>query len=205
MRRRNVLLTMVSLITTWAGARTVLGESPVGRVWTVAGVAQAVRAGLERPLVVEAPVFADDTIRTGRDSKVRIEGFGGLTIIVGPVTEVRVDRFIVERSGGLSVALRLARGIVRLIGGGLGGPSEIAVETPQAIAAVRSTDWLVDLTEAGTGVFVAEGRVAVEGRAGGSISLDAGEGTDVAPGRPPSEPRRWGAARRDAALARTQP
>jgi len=204
MRRRNVLLTMLAVFGAAGSARTAGSESPVGRVWTVAGNAQAVRAGLDRALVVEAPVFADDTIRTGRDSKVRIEGFGGLTIIVGPVTEVRVDRFIVEQSGSLSVALRLARGIVRLIGGGLDGPSDIAVETPQAIAAVRSTDWLVELTEAGTGVFVAHGRVAVDGRAGGSVALDPGEGTDVAPGRPPSEPRRWGAARRDAALARTQ-
>jgi hypothetical protein len=77
------------------------------------------------------------------------------------------------------------------------------VLTPQAIAAVRGTEWIVDVSGTKTAVFVVSGRVGVR-RASSrdSVSLGAGEGVDVEAGVGPLVVRRWPAARASALLAR---
>ncbi|WP_027534453.1 FecR domain-containing protein [Bradyrhizobium sp. WSM3983] len=77
------------------------------------------------------------------------------------------------------------------------------VLTPQAIAAVRGTKWAVDVAEAKTSVFVANGRVGVTRRParGRGIVLGPGEGVDVeATG--PLTVKTWGQPRVDALMAR---
>jgi len=78
------------------------------------------------------------------------------------------------------------------------------ITTPQAIAAVRGTQWAVDVSGARTSVFVVTGRVAVRRVAGNtrSVSLGPGEGVDVEAGTSPLIVRRWPAARAAALLAR---
>jgi ferric-dicitrate binding protein FerR (iron transport regulator) len=77
------------------------------------------------------------------------------------------------------------------------------VLTPQAIAAVRGTQWAVDVSGGKTAVFVVTGRVSVQRANGGrTVSLGPGEGVDVEPGTAPLTVRRWPAARAAALLAR---
>lgn len=82
------------------------------------------------------------------------------------------------------------------------GGNPFRVLTPQAIAAVRGTKWAVDVAEARTSVFVADGRVGVSRRARGrGVVLGAGEGVDVeATG--PLTVKTWGQPRVDALMAR---
>lgn len=64
-----------------------------------------------------------------------------------------------------------------------GGPFQI--RTPHAIAAVRGTVYVVDVTAEATSVFVSEGEVAVFREAGGEeVTLTAGDGVDVRNGEP---------------------
>jgi ferric-dicitrate binding protein FerR (iron transport regulator) len=76
------------------------------------------------------------------------------------------------------------------------------VLTPRAIAAVRGTKWAVDVADAKTSVFVADGRVGVSRRARGrAVVLGPGEGVDVeATG--PLTVKTWGQPRVDALMAR---
>lgn len=76
------------------------------------------------------------------------------------------------------------------------------VVTPQAIAAVRGTQWAVDVASGTTSVLVTRGRVAVRRPAGASVTLAPGEGVDVQSGTEPLVVRRWPAARASALLAR---
>ncbi|WP_425523175.1 FecR domain-containing protein [Microvirga splendida] len=78
------------------------------------------------------------------------------------------------------------------------------VITPQAIAAVRGTQWAVDVGSGRTSVFVVTGRVAVRRVSGNTrgVSLGPGEGVDVEAGTAPLVVRRWPAARAAALLAR---
>ena len=82
------------------------------------------------------------------------------------------------------------------------GGNPFKVLTPQAIAAVRGTRWAVDVAETKTSVFVANGRVGVGRRRGGSaVVLGPGDGVDVeATGT--LEVKRWGQPRIDALMAR---
>lgn len=76
------------------------------------------------------------------------------------------------------------------------------VVTPQAIAAVRGTQWAVDVAGGTTSVLVVRGRVAVRRPAGGSVVLSPGEGVDVTRGSAALVVRRWPGARAAALLAR---
>jgi hypothetical protein len=149
-------------------------------------------------------LLVGDEVTTGRDGKLLLQCSGGLSVVIGPGTTLVLRRFQAERGGGLLDAIfELVTGITRLVGESLPGGSVVTVTTETAIASVRSTDWLLDVTDVSTGVFARDGEVWVTGRAGGAVLLRPGEGTDVRPGEAPTEPRQWGAARRDAALART--
>jgi ferric-dicitrate binding protein FerR (iron transport regulator) len=60
------------------------------------------------------------------------------------------------------------------------GGNPFKVLTPQAIAAVRGTRWAVDVADAKTSVFVADGRVGVSRTSRGrAVVLGPGEGVDV--------------------------
>jgi hypothetical protein len=81
--------------------------------------------------------------------------------------------------------------------------SGFVVVTPQAIAAVRGTEWAVDVQGRRTSVLVLEGNVSV-GRpaSGAAVGLGPGQGVDVEPGTAPLTVRRWPDARVAALLAR---
>jgi hypothetical protein len=77
------------------------------------------------------------------------------------------------------------------------------VQTPQAIAAVRGTQWAVDVGAGKTAVFVVTGRVSVRRtNSARGVNLGPGEGVDVEQGTAPLVVRRWPAARAAALLAR---
>ena len=82
------------------------------------------------------------------------------------------------------------------------GGNPFKVLTPQAIAAVRGTRWAVDVAEAKTSVFVADGRVGVSRRSRGrGVVLGPGEGVDVVASGPLTA-KTWGQPRVDALMAR---
>lgn len=82
-------------------------------------------------------------------------------------------------------------------------PGGFAVVTPQAIAAVRGTKWVVDVGQGKTSVFVLRGRVAVQRPAStAGVVLAPGEGVDVEAGTAPLTVKRWPAKRVTALMAR---
>lgn len=84
-----------------------------------------------------------------------------------------------------------------------GRPEGFQILTPHAIASVRGTTWVVDVTRPQTSVFVVQGRVSVA-RSGQrrAVALSGGDGVDVTAGTGPLEVKRWGAQRVRALLAR---
>jgi ferric-dicitrate binding protein FerR (iron transport regulator) len=82
------------------------------------------------------------------------------------------------------------------------GGRAFQVKTPQAIAAVRGTEWAVDVTGAKTAVFVLSGRVSVRRPAGPAVGLRSGEGVDVEAGMAPAEVKSWSSQRAATLMAR---
>jgi ferric-dicitrate binding protein FerR (iron transport regulator) len=100
-------------------------------------------------------------------------------------------------------AVTLRAGAVLVHAPAQAGGRAFRVQTPQAIAAVRGTDWAVDAASGKTSVFVVTGRVAVQ-RTGGArgVTLGPGEGVDVEASNAPLQVKRWPAERAAALLAR---
>ena len=83
------------------------------------------------------------------------------------------------------------------------GSRPTQIRTPHAIAAVRGTTYVVDVSDTGTSVFVVEGEVEVRKAddQSGIVVLGQGEGVDVAADTG-LEVRRWPAPRVSGLLAR---
>ncbi len=71
--------------------------------------------------------------------------------------------------------------------------TDIRVQAPTAIAAVRGTDWMVWITRDATAVFVEDGSVAVTnaGPNAKQVIVPKGQGTDVNTGQQPTNPAPW--------------
>ncbi len=104
---------------------------------------------------------------------------------------------------GKADAVRLRRKALLLDAPPGSVPGGFAVVTPQAIAAVRGTKWVVDVGQGKTSVFVLRGRVAVQRPAStAGVVLAPGEGVDVEAGTAPLTVKRWPAKRVTALMAR---
>ena len=125
----------------------------------------------------------------------------GLTI----EAETGADYNLVDRNGDSQPdAVSLRSRAIFIDAPARSGRQGFEILTPQAIAAVRGTQWAVDVAGGKTAVFVVTGRVSVRRVSGGtaSVNLGPGEGVDVEPGTTPLVVRRWPAARASALLAR---
>ena len=174
----------------------------IGRMSRTAGEVTIQRGAGTLSGTVDAPIEVGDRIRTGADSRAEITFDDNSVMTVGPDSEVAVASFApaAEESNAI---LDLLAGIVRVTVNAATDWGRFEVRTTTAVASVRGTDYLVELNEKGSAVFVAEGRVAVSSRAGaGTVVIRQGQGVDVTAENKPQEVKTWGANRRDAALAR---
>ncbi len=188
------LLVLVLLLAVAAPAGSVVAAQPVARVTSSEGIVLLLRDGSRAPVAAAEPLFLDDEVRTGHDGRLVVEGDGGLTLVIGPASEVKLRRWLAPPQGGrVEAVLTMLTGVMRLFTAGRGERS-IDVETRAAVASVRSTEWLVEATAASTGVFSVEGVVEVVA-SGATVQLTAGLGTDAVLGGPPAAPAAWAAQR----------
>ena len=135
------------------------------------------------------PVELADPPRRGYDcgNGLIIEAEAGLLFDLSP--EGSPGEVVVEGGGAVLVEFPPEAG-------------EFQIRTPHAIASVRGTKFVVDVTAQVTSVFVIEGSVEVAPADGGAgVLLASGEGIDVGGGEPFVK-QRWGADRAEALLAR---
>ncbi len=185
-----------------AGAAEPPADCAVARL---TGTATVLREGASLPLRPGTPLRPDDQVVTADGSRLAIACSDGSSFVIGERCSVSLTAFDgAGDGGGASALVDLIEGILRLALSPQPAWNGLEVRTATAIAAVRSTEWIVESAPEGTAVFVVEGAVSVSGRAGGEVLLQPGYGTDVPPGGAPGEPKRWGAARVESALARTR-
>ena len=125
------------------------------------------------------------------------------------------DGLTIEAEAGADYALRsrtgtsiphevvLRAGAVLVNAPARTGGRGFQISTPQAVAAVRGTQWAVDVGSGKSAVFVVDGQVSVRRAAARrTVVLGPGEGVDVTADAAPLTVRRWPAARAAALLAR---
>jgi hypothetical protein len=159
----------------------------VGNVSVVKGKAPA------KKLEVNSALAVGDVVKTAPGAKAQLKLADGSVVTIGENTELKITRFQVqgeERKG----LLDLARGVARAVVTKMAPSSTFEIRTPTAVAAVRSTTWMLEYNAKGeTEVFVGEGVVAVtsRGKQLGRVVLEPGLGTTVAKDKAPIPPEVW--------------
>jgi hypothetical protein len=146
----------------------------VGSVTIVEGAAfRTPKGGAEQPLKQGAEVELDDTLRTGADGNVKLTLTDQSVLVLGPESELVVERAEFESQERSRVSLKLLVGGVwaKVKKAIAGSDSTFEVSAARAVAGVRGTIFRVDATPLIVGtrppkiretvVRVTEGRVAV--------------------------------------------
>jgi hypothetical protein len=153
-------------------------------------------------LIDESAVHGGDTIVT-RAGKAKIALVDGSVVSIGENTRWRLGNF--AGSGAARLRTNLLSGVLRPIIDKARPGGSFEIETETAIAAVRGTDWVIEVTPERTSVAVLRGVVAVTGRTQppSTVVLSSpGQGTDVKRGAAPSPPVPWGIKRLADTIAR---
>lgn len=168
----------------------------------VAGNVHVERANAVRAAYAGLVLDAQDRVVSATDGRAALACSDRVEITVGGGTRIDVRDFPSGDVTG-SVLLDLIDGLVRIVAPPSGDWSGFAVRTPQAIASVRSTEW-VTISDSGTSsVFLVEGVIAVADRDGTvETELRPGEGVDIAEGAIVDGPKRWGEGRIAETMAR---
>ena len=172
------------------------GLQTVGLVEAAGGEAFAEIKEKRRMLEPASPIYLNDQVGTGSDSRVALR-FGEHTKIrLGESARLKVDRFLLNTGGEIT----LDTGAM-LFEKRDGRPMPFSIRTIYGVIDVRGTRFFAGPSNNVFGVFVDEGSVTVT--AGGRrVTLRAGEGTDISkPGARPTAPKRWGQPRVKAAYA----
>jgi hypothetical protein len=121
-----------------------------GRVKVASGAAFVVRGGHPIPVAPGQVVLEADVLRTGADGRLGIVLNDDTRLSLGPVSEVRLDRFSYgSADGGLQLVLKFVRGVAAYVSGRIAklSPDSIRLETPAAIVGVRGTTLAIRVDE----------------------------------------------------------
>jgi hypothetical protein len=187
----------------WAGPAQA-AEAAIGSALAVRGAVFVDGSKGSQPLTVNAPLHVGDTIISAA-GKAKIALSDGTIISVGENSRVRLADYE-SAAGNVKARVNLISGALRLVADKVAPADRFEVETETAIAAVRGTDWVVEVTPERTSVAVVSGVVAVSGRAADAqatvVLQGNGQGTDVRRGSAPTPAAVWSAQRFADTLAR---
>lgn len=181
-------------------ALPVLAQAGDGKISQLSGTLTVTRAdGKVRILSRNSEIRQGDTLATERDSYAQIRFADGGRVTLKPRTAVRLEqfRFAQDKPQEDAFALRLLKGGLRAVTGGIGkrSPKGFEMTTETATVGVRGTTFSVDdCVNTRTGecaqlapavyVGVADGEVVVRNGAG-ELALGAGQFGQIARGARP--------------------
>jgi hypothetical protein len=196
------VLGLLSLLPS-AAAHAQYGKS-IGHVMALEGQVTVLHQGkfAPEPLALRKPVFQEDIIETAAASKVRIALTDETVISLAERSRLELRQFSHEpqqqaRAGRIAIASGVFRAILKEIM----PQSAFEIITPTAVAAIRGTDLMGEVTQTSTAIVVLEGAVVVSNaqvRFRGLTTLTPGMGTTVTSDEPPRTPTQWSEARIEA-------
>lgn len=179
---------------------------PVGQVIKLSGNATVTRENATAPLVLGAALEPGDLLATDASGRVRLQLIDGSIINLGSQSEFSIDSVMSsDPAMGRQVSLDLLNGALRAFAAPATPKSRFEIRTPNAITAVRGTEWGILTGQQQSDVLVLSGRVGVrknEISGQSAISLTQSLGvtvTDAGLG----QITRWPQARVDALVSAT--
>jgi hypothetical protein len=201
-RSRSILLAFIALLLVAPCAEA--QSPPIGRVLAVKGSVSHERAG-NRIAATSGTLLQVGDFVVSSDGRAKIQLNDGSILSLGENSRMRIGDY---QGAGNNFTTRLGMegGTLRALYNKTVAQGRFEIETETAVAAVRGTDWLVEVTQARTSVALVQGEVAVSGKGGAAGSTvvlrSPGDGTDIAPNAAPTAVARWGAPRFASLLAR---
>lgn len=185
---------------------TMAWADPVGQVIKLSGNATVTREHASAPLVLGAALEPGDVLATDTGSRVRLQLIDGSIINLGSQSEFSIGSVVSsDPVTGRQVSLDLLNGALRAFAAAATPKSRFEIRTPNAITAVRGTEWGILTSQGQSDVLVLSGRVGVrknEISGQSAISLTQSLGVTVTEAGL-GQITRWPQARVDALLSAT--
>lgn len=149
---------------------------PVGQVSKVKGTASLLRGDVQSVLVGGEEIAVGDVVTTLAESRLRIALADGSQLNLGELTRMTIAEFefapeVLTRKAAFDLKAGLCQAVTAKAATG----SSFVIRTQNAVAATRSTEWIVEAKKAETSVFVLEGKVDVAESAIAFRSLSSAE------------------------------
>lgn len=149
------------------------GVSGIGTVVAIKGPGQVGQPNQLAQMLAGMPLFEGDLAVTGSEGRAHL-GLGRSTEIhLGPVSELRIDKFIAEIGGAIYL-----NGAIVFDRDDTAPPIDLEFQTDFGRIAVRGTRFFAGPSKNAFAVFVERGTVTVSG-GGVTRSLKSGQGVDL--------------------------
>jgi hypothetical protein len=111
------------------------------------------------PVIAGSQVFRDELVRTGVSGKAELLFADRTNLSIGPVTEIRLDKFVYDPDAKQgNIVIRASEGVFRFITGTL-AHKNYSIATPFATLGVRGTMFLVRISKEQVEVQLLEGEM----------------------------------------------
>jgi hypothetical protein len=196
---------MVTAVLGFFSIRTARTAQQVGTVVEFSGQCIAEAGGQRRALRIGDPVYVGDTVDVPAGGGLQVRMTDGSVISLASGSRMTIDNFQIGTDGQRRNArLTLPIGLLRAVVSPVGQPSVFEVDCAAGRAAVRMTDWFMDVLPQSVRVGVLEGSVVLTSRVTGrGVTIPARWGARLEPGLDPVAPRLWSTAEFADAIART--
>lgn len=133
-----------------------------GQVLALSGAATLQTSTGTRAIAVGDPVEPGDAIDAPAGAKVRLRMNDGTIVTIAPGTRVTIDKYDVAATGTRQDAeLTMAKGLLHAVVAAGAETPNFEIKTATGVAAVRGTDWYVDLQGDATQIYVVTGNVSL--------------------------------------------
>lgn len=194
------VLMVVPVLLVGSSAETQPAES-IGTVTALEGRATVQHYGsaTPQPLGLQSPVYQQDVVHTQAASKLQLTFADDTVVNLSEQSRLEITRFVYSPQEQTQRSmLTISTGVFRAIAQRLLPQSTFEVTTPTAIAAIRGTDFMAEVTPEATAVVTLEGVVVVFGVDAifrGPVTLTEGMGSTVRRNWHPTPPNKWGEER----------
>jgi hypothetical protein len=204
-RNRFAIAAIVTVLVVPGPRGTVSAAPKAGEVLVLFGQCFVETGGQRSPLRLGDAVHVGDAVEAEAEAKLKLRMNDGSIIAIASNSRLTITDYRVGDGGESRAAtLSLGKGLLRAAVSSLSGAAHFEVDTATGVAAVRSTDWFIDVQPGSTQVGVLEGRVSLKSVATGKeIVIPARWGARVEAGRDPVPARVWTAAEFDNFISRT--
>lgn len=179
-----------------AFAQAEADNSIIGTILEIQGSATvAPEGGAGMAAAIDTPLHLNDTVQTGKDSRVFILFIDNTELTLSEDTQVKIDEYVYDPDDDRDnrALYSVMQGTFQYVSGLIGKKEnpDVHIETPVGNIGIRGTDFWAGELDGEYSVAVNEGRVALKTDAGEEI-VNKGEGTSVRDRRSmPARARAW--------------